>query len=148
MTKEQLAAHLQGWEYPIDLTSQERNDAKDSGLVVIYGASDDLVEIDGAIQDEGGSCGTFEFRLDENGLVPEPDEDERETLEKFGVMDAVAAKGKKFKAIWDRNGISWQYETDIPHATFEIMEDGEVYCRGIVFKAKELTISTAGTRDS
>jgi len=27
----------------------------------------------------------------------------------------------------------WTYETDIPHECFDILRDGEKYCRGIVF---------------
>lgn len=30
-------------------------------------------------------------------------------------------------------GYSWIYQTDIPHATFEIVEGDDPYCRGIVF---------------
>jgi hypothetical protein len=36
------------------------------------------------------------------------------------------------KALWDTEGYSWVYETEMPHASFDIMEDGETYCRGIV----------------
>jgi hypothetical protein len=44
----------------------------------------------------------------------------------------------KIKTIWDEGGYSWQYETDIPHATFEIVEDGEKYCKGIVFNLADI----------
>lgn len=49
------------------------------------------------------------------------------------------------KAIWcggetDENGqeITWTYETEIPQETFMIYEDGEPYCRGIVFSVEDL----------
>ncbi len=47
-------------------------------------------------------------------------------------------------AIWDgdtdENGqlITWTYKTDIPHETYMIYEDGEPYCRGIVFSIENL----------
>ena len=34
---------------------------------------------------------------------------------------------------------AWTYMTDIPHATFDVMDDGELYCRGIVFALADLT---------
>ena len=36
------------------------------------------------------------------------------------------------------SNVSWSYLTDIPHKTFDIMEDGEIYCRGIVFSLDDL----------
>ncbi len=43
------------------------------------------------------------------------------------------------KAVWDDTGNPcWTYETDIPHETFEIYEDGELFCIGIVFSTKDL----------
>lgn len=40
----------------------------------------------------------------------------------------------------DENGkpIPWTYETDIPHETFVIYNDGEPYCRGIVFSVDDV----------
>lgn len=29
--------------------------------------------------------------------------------------------------------IPWTYKTNIPHLDFNIMEEGEVYCEGLVF---------------
>jgi hypothetical protein len=40
--------------------------------------------------------------------------------------------------VWGKDDTSWSYETDIPHATFDVLEDGEVYCRGIVFALADL----------
>jgi hypothetical protein len=53
----------------------------------------------------------------------------------------MAAKGlcKTIEAIWGKDGYSWTYKTDIPHATFDIFEDGEKFCRGIVFDIKSLS---------
>lgn len=40
------------------------------------------------------------------------------------------------EAVWcpDEPDCSWAYKTDIPHVTFDVVEDGELYCRGIVFR--------------
>ena len=36
------------------------------------------------------------------------------------------------------DGISWAYKTEIPHETFFMHEDGQIYCRGIVFFKSDL----------
>ena len=131
-TKESLAALLDGREYPMRTTKQEQSDAKAAGLVIVYGASDDLIEFEGAISDEGGCYNGGEFQIDAKGFLPEFDncEDEESAADYFARKPHV----RKIKAIWDRgDGVSWCYETDIPHATFRVMEDGEVYCIGLVF---------------
>lgn len=131
-TKETLAAMLDGREYPMRTTQQERADAKAAGLVIVYGASDDLIEFEGAISDEGGCYNGGEFQIDVKGFLPDFDdcEDEEAAADYFKRKPNV----RKIKAIWDRgDGVSWCYETDIPHATFRVMEDGEVYCIGLVF---------------
>ena len=51
------------------------------------------------------------------------------------------------KAIWGEvydtgegdERCSWQFKTDIPHSTFRIMEDGELFCVGIVFNISDLS---------
>jgi hypothetical protein len=46
----------------------------------------------------------------------------------------VYEDGEKYiDAVWCEGEYSWTYKTNIPHATFDIWEDGEKYCKGIVF---------------
>jgi hypothetical protein len=47
---------------------------------------------------------------------------------------------QKIKAVWDPEDIdaSWKIETEIPHETFDIMEDGELFCRGVVFHVDDV----------
>ena len=40
----------------------------------------------------------------------------------------------------DEGGPCWTFETDIPHETFTIMEDGEPWCIGMVFSMKDLEV--------
>jgi hypothetical protein len=142
MTKETLAARLTGREYTNEITEAEEKLAKSAGLVVIFGASDNLCELRGAIDDEVGvyAGGVLLFTAD--GLLPELDRDDMEVLEKHGAAGAVKAlrhAAIKIDATWGGEpGYSWTYKTDTPHATFEVMEDGEHYCRGIVIDLKEL----------
>jgi hypothetical protein len=140
MDMHELAKRLDGRQYRNEMTLAEEDAAKADGLVVMFGASDDLIELRGAIHDEVGACDGGEVWLDEKGeLVPEiEDSEEIEVLKKYGVFDVVKAKrdaSNKIEGVWGGGDYSWTFKTDIPHATFEIKEDEEKYCLGIVFKA-------------
>jgi len=137
MNAKELAAKLNGREYLHEITRGEAELAKASGLVVVYGASDDLIEFRGAIRDEGGAPG--DVLIDAKGVLPSWDsasECEESAQEYF----ERKAKARTITALWAKEpGYSWTYKTDIPHETFEIVEDGEPYCRGIVFNIGEIS---------
>jgi len=82
MNIKEFAEMLNGREYGKGISPREAMDAREAGLVIVCGASDDLIAFCGAIHDK--------------------------------------------------------YETDIPHETFDIYEDGEKFCRGIVFSIDSL----------
>lgn len=129
MTKEELAAKLDGSEYPFRPDGGLMAMAAAAGLVVVYGASDDLMEFDGAIKDEV-SCydGGRAYLKDGDLLRNDCDNDNCPNFKR----DKEAAQF--IDALWCEEGdYSWTYKTDIPHATFEIVDSGDQYCRGIVF---------------
>lgn len=137
MTKETLAALLNGREYGSEMTKSERDAAKALGLVIVFGYSDDNTEFYGAMSDEVSCYGGKDIKINSGGPV-DIEEEEREVLKKFNVLDQVLGKSHTITAIWDKEGYAWTYKTDIPHASFDIMEDGSKYCRGIVFSIKDL----------
>lgn len=108
--------------YP-QFTKEELEIAKENGFVIVYGASDDLIEFEGAIQDEG-SCfdgGTVWFNRERVTDGP------------------ITTAEKSIEALWCKeDDITWTYKTDIPHETFMIYEDDEKYCRGIVFDIEDV----------
>lgn len=138
MTREQLAAQLNGREYGNEIDHTEEKAAKEHGLVAIFGYSDDNAEFRGAIHDEVGCYDGGEFLVSRHGVVTPPDREEREVLEKFHVLEAATKGSAKIKAVWGKHGYSWTYETDIPQATFDIMDEGEKFCRGIVFNLSDI----------
>jgi hypothetical protein len=135
LTKEELAARLNGREYGNEMTAEEEGEAKTAGLVVLFGASDDLAELRGAINDEVGCYSGGDIVL----LGGKPYEFEQCDCVHAEVADDEAREyGLKIEALWcDGDGYSWTYRTEIPHATFDVIEDGEPYCRGIVFSLPE-----------
>lgn len=107
-------------------TKEELESAKNHGFVIIYGASDDLMEIDGAISDEADCYDGGIVRLNTEGVCY--DESNEKYIEALWCQNADGTK----------SDISWQYNTEIPHETFIIYEGDEKYCQGIVFDIAEL----------
>ena len=102
------------------------------GIVIVYGASDDLVEFAGAIQDELGGPG--KIYLSRAGLYYSSCDDEDCPHE-----SVIIRKHSVIVADWCKDpGVCWSFTTDIPHKSFDIIEDGEVFCRAIVFNLKDV----------
>jgi hypothetical protein len=129
MNAKELAARLNGTDYPLYVPKELAAEAKIAGLVIVYGASDDLMEFAGAIDDELGAYdGTTAYLVRTGILQNDCDNDGCPHFEK------LKANAKTIEALWCKEGdYSWTYRTAIPHETFEITEDGGPYCRGIVF---------------
>ena len=125
ITKEQMAERLNGREYRNELTGLDTDQAKENNLVIVYGASDDLMEFEGAISEEFGTEAYFDK---EGNQLERCDDDCMHSQRAF-------EKANKIEADYTNEG--WRYKTEIPHATFDIMEDGELYCRGIVFSLND-----------
>lgn len=148
MTKEELATKLNGRQYLHEMTREECAQAKKDGLLVMFGASDNLVELCGAIGDELSACNGTTVLLSANGkLVVPVDREDEDVLDKYLLLEVAKereAKAHKVRALWCAEaGLSWTFETALPHATFDIMEDEEVFCRGIVIDMKDVVKTEA-----
>lgn len=129
MNAKQFAALLNGREYRKEVSRAESAQAKAAGLIVAFGYSDDNLELRGLVDDEISAYnGTVaEIRLD----IMEPVEDE-------ACPDCVARAGViKVHAEWSPKDLnaSWLITPSVPFEPFDIMEDGELFCRGAVFAA-------------
>lgn len=67
MEARELAEKLNGRAYG-DSFDDVLEEAKQSGLVIVTGASDDLMEFDGAIRDEGGCFDGGRVYFDKDGV--------------------------------------------------------------------------------
>lgn len=152
LTKESLAALLNGREYREEITAAECLQAKAAGLVVAFGYSDDNMEVRGAWGEDEFGCydGGF-WKVGPDGVLKDWDSvDHDDEAECAAYFKAKPAATKQLTAIWCPKDLkcSWAYKLDAPHATFDIMEDGELYCRGIVFSVADLAASTAPGDDA
>ena len=141
MTAKELAEMLSGREVGNGIGGPVVGWAKDAGLVVVYGYSDDNLEFRGAIDEEVGAYEGTTIYLTKDGLLEEPACGIAENIE-CPYFIQVREKAQTIKAVWhDRGGPCWTFETDIPHETFTIMEDGEPWCIGIVFSMADLEVT-------
>ena len=141
MSPKDIAEKLNGVEYNreffkhIEAVAAE---AKQHGIVIVYGASDDLMEFEGAFREElGAPC---EAKIGRSGpltLWSEIDHDDIEDARDY--FNAEREAKWSIASLWCKEpDISWTFQTDIPHETFNIMEDGGVFCRGVVFSLNDL----------
>lgn len=134
MTKEELAQKLNNREYGEEITDAEEKAAKQAGLVVLFGYSDDNAEFRGAINDEVGAYEGTEIYVTRSAVLGEHEDCECD----FCGFKAAKAKAAMVKAVWGGADYSWAYNTKIPHAKFDVLEDGTKFCRGIVFSVNDL----------
>ena len=126
ITKEEFASKINNCQYRDELNKQLKNEARENGLIVVYGASDDLIEFEGSIYEEEACGNGGLFKINSKKLTVK----ETENPEAKNVI----------KAVWCDHELntSWSYETKIPHVKFNIMEDDDLYCIGIVFSIYDL----------
>jgi hypothetical protein len=147
MTKEKLATILSGREYGDEITSDEEELAKASGLVVIFGASDDLIEFRGAIDREEDCYGQSIFVLAQDGMrFPDFNEfcrtadfHNEKAVEKY--FEIKKQNKATIKVKWNEDGLSeyaWEISADIPYSEFDIWEDGKKYSKGIIFSIEDI----------
>jgi hypothetical protein len=134
VTAEELAKMLDGREMGQEIFHDESVIAKASGLVVVFGYSDDNVEFRGAVDYEMGAYGGKKIRITPAGLVLNKcDEDACPYYLEQRRNAAV------LRAVWaDTGQPAWTYDVPWPHSTFNVMEDGEVFCRGVVFALSDV----------
>ena len=120
MNAKEWAEKLNNIEYPADEIWDMRKQFEEDGVVVVYGASDDLIEFEGAIQDEGDCYNDKVFYLNKEGLT-------------------TSYSKNYVKVTHPHDGTAqFEYETNISCEWFNVVEDGELYCKGFVFNINDL----------
>lgn len=146
MIAKDVAMQLAGLQCPVELPKALIAQARQAGLVIAYGASDDLMEFRGAINDELECYNGRTVFVDAMGLLQDFDSIDRHDKEAlrdyFKRENTVVAINVMYG---DKGGCSWAYQTEIAHEAFDVMADGKVYCRGIVFALTDITSVLAKT---
>lgn len=123
MTKKELAEKLNGRQYG-DGFEDVLKEAKQSGLVIVTGASDDLMEFEMVIR---GASGCFDGEV----YLSRSDGDQGGANNWINVKWCNAV---------NRNGLrkSQSYETFVSCERFYIFKGQDIYCEGLVFSVEDL----------
>ena len=146
MTVKEIADRLNSFKLNYGFSGTDQGDfdhmvseAKKNGIVIALGLSDDILRLEGAIDDEYGANNGTKIFLDSSGVIKNRCEDYNCPYHK----EKLYAAQHYIEAVWcpEDKDVSWEIKSNIPHETFTIMEDGEIFCIGIVFQFKhEFTI--------
>lgn len=131
MDLKEFAKRLDNREYGYSIfTKEEIEIAKENDIVIITGASDDLMEIEGAIYDEADCFdGGMVYISPTWGVLSN----------NYHTKNQISISAKWCEEKDEKgNTIPWTYDLSIPHETFMIYEEGKPYCRGVVFSIKDL----------
>ena len=140
-----LANYLNGKQYREEITEQEEKLAKDSNLVVVFGASDDLIEFRGAFYGEFGAGDNFYFdkefkTIAEHNIFKLTEEHIART--NFGIykFNAKFNLSNHILQEWCPKDIktSWRISANFKHYPFNVYDGEDLYCIGIVFNVNDL----------
>jgi hypothetical protein len=143
MNVKEWAAKLSGVEYDsgFDLGKYHK-ELKADGVIIAYGESDDLLEFTGACWSEVGAFEGAEVKIAcrSRGEAFIFDEEENRDSAEFNRSEIAAMQTVKAIRGPEELDAGWLIETEIPHETFDIMEDGELFCRGVVFSVNDVKV--------
>lgn len=134
MKKEELAFTLNGRKRGDEIRKEEIKVAKDNGLVVVYGYSDDNLEFNGAIDDEVDAYdGTKVYITKKLEIKSKPKEGRK-------LVEAIWCPILDPSFPMEDLDCSWLIKSEIPNSSFDIMdsEEEKIFCRGIVFDIKNI----------
>ncbi len=139
MTKEELANLLNNQE---SISTEHEEIAVQHGLIIIHGESDDITSFLGAISDETGGDYSFIVKNKNGDLIVLADDNFQELTNLIDELYLdIKIKKVIINAEWcpEELECSWLISTkDIPSSNFDLMEDGELFCRGIVIDSKDV----------
>jgi hypothetical protein len=144
MTVKEWAEKISGFGYPADELDDLNKEMAADGIIIAYGISDDLLEFRGVVCDEVGAWEGTEALIASRGKGTAFIFDEEKNAGSAEFNRKEISSMHKIKAIWapkddnEKCFVSWLIETEIPHETFDIMEDGDLYCRGVVFHVNDV----------
>lgn len=129
MTIIEIAQMLDGTKSYPSMPKEIVDLAKENGIVICHGCSDDLIELDGAIRDETGCFDGGMVYVNKSGFLKEGSE-ARNPIKVFWCGSCDGEK-RDYEA-------AWEYETEIPHETFRMFDEGDLYCVGMLFYLEDV----------
>ena len=144
MKKEELAQLLDGIQNGAEIDDYEQIQAEKNRLLVCF-ISDDLLKLRGLIFDEfvvDEKDTKYHLYIGEGGdltcISQIEIEEIKEILEGYNIDFILPKIPIKIQWCPEELACLWLIKTDIPHATFDIYDDRELYCRGIVLELSDI----------
>ena len=141
MNAKEWQAILNKREYRNEMSRDEEKQAKLDRVLICFSASDDLLEFRGIIDDEVGAWEGTTVKLTPELELFDPSENKES--QKFN--NSQINKMLKITALWapkNEENKTWASfhvtSSDFEFYWFDIMEEGEIYCRGFVVDESEL----------
>ena len=145
-TLKEYAELLNNHQYRDNFDKNLIQDMKEDGVVVAYGYSDDLFELDGALYEEYDVYGRDKKLYWFGGkFVKSTDIDEllRMVDDEFpmlydSIADLLKIKDEPYIKITCPSDVQFAYETNFPVEYFNVYNDDELYCKGFVFELNSI----------
>ena len=146
-TLKEYAELLNNHNYGDNFDKNLIQEMKENGIVIAYGCSDDLFELDGALQLEYDCFSDEHFIwISEEAVFVSENEIENLLNEidfeypKFlnTIKKVLNYDDKFFIKVKHPKRVQFKYETNIPCEWFDIIEDDELYCKGFVFELNSI----------
>jgi len=143
MNMEEFAKSLDGREMGKELTKEEERLAKENRWVVVFGHSDDCIELRGYFNDELYRNRDLEmFWFSPNGPLKswdDVDHDDEEEMEEYfeNKYNAIGKLDSHWCTTFNGEYFDWVFDWSWPHEVFRIYEDDGGFCLGVVFKIQE-----------
>ena len=146
MNLKEWAEKLNGCEYGDELSDEDKELLEKDGIVAVFGYSDDNIELEGAIYDELPAYDeeTYywfgKYFVSNNRINEFLDYVDNEFYAFKPVLEPLFRNNFERSYITSKPGenCQFEYETNIPCEWFNVMEDGNLYCKGFVFNKNDL----------
>lgn len=149
---EKLFGLLSNREYRNETTAEIEKFAKDNNFVIMFGASDDLLEFRGAYFEEFGASNKTKFYFNKNMSIfcyknkiniAKLLNENRNTFNWLHIENNFEYELEllnEIEVFWckNENFYTWSYKTNFPSVSFDILEDGKKYSQGIIFSLEDL----------
>lgn len=149
MTTQQLAELLNNRQYSNEIDTEEIQLAKDHNYLVVFGHSDDCVELRGILYEEYTVDTTILIGKKGERMFVETDTSDLEGFDDFDgvykhfkelgciqVSDCSVEPTNYITSEYGMNG--WEFTTDLPHSTFQIYDEDDLHGNGLVIDLTEL----------
>lgn len=129
------ADRLNGRQYLNEISKEEEEQAKADNVLICFAASDDNIELRGAIDDEIGAWGGVDiFVFETKAVIKEQYADDIEVFKRYGIHPVP---DYKIFATWQPEGVpaSWLIRCG-GGCHFDIYDGEELFCRGVVIQLR------------